>query len=323
MVYDKISIKITIILLFWRGVMKKSIFVVMIVFLGLMLSSCDYPEKSFQAMQRDLIPKEVTRDFQLERGVYAPFIWTSDNDALVINGNDVTVNQKEDDVVVNITATVNKRSETFEIIVLKIGSPLSSREKAEDITVYLNETYNEIDGGLLELPNQIDGIFIKYSLDLHQSSYGYKIEDDKTYLSSGFRASGASISISMSFHDDSEMKSENHVYRANLDLIAQPLTEDDPFLLAVQEINVNNYQFTSNLRYQFGIYDLKIGDIIEFGTNELFDANLQLNRDEYFLKIDTNKYEIIKNFREKTSELGRLAITIDGVSKTIFIWMYM
>jgi hypothetical protein len=303
--------------------MKKSIFVVMIVFLGLMLSSCDYPEKSFQAMQRDLIPKEVTRDFQLERGVYAPFIWTSDNDALVINGNDVTVNQKEDDVVVNITATVNKRSETFEIIVLKIGSPLSSREKAEDITVYLNETYNEIDGGLLELPNQIDGIFIKYSHDLLQSSYGYKIEDDKTYLSSGFRASGASISISMSFYDDSEMKSENHVYRANLDLIAQPLTEDDPFLLAVQEINVNNYQFTSNLRYQFGIYDLKIGDIIEFGTNELFDANLQLNRDEYFLKIDTNKYEIIKNFREKTSELGRLTITIDGVSKTIFIWMYM
>jgi hypothetical protein len=303
--------------------MKKSILVVMVLFLGLILSSCDYPEKSFQAMQRDLIPKEVTRDFQLERGVYAPFIWTSDNDALVINGNDVTVNQKEDDVVVNITATVNKRSETFEIIVLKIGSPLSSREKAEDITVYLNETYNEIDGGLLELPNQIDDVFINYNLDPLQSFYGYKIEDDKTYLSSSFRANGASISISMSFYDDSEMKIENQVYRANLDLIAQPLTEDDPFLIAVQEINVNNYQFTSNLRYQFGISNLKVGDIIEFGTSELFDANLQLNRDEYFLKIDTNKYEIIKNFREKTSELGRLTITIDGVSKTIFVWMHM
>jgi hypothetical protein len=303
--------------------MKKTIFVILIIFIVFMLSSCDYPEKSFQAMQRDLIPKEVTRDFQLERGVYAPFIWTSDNDALVINGNDVTVNQKEDDVVVNITATVNKRSETFEIIVLKIGSPLSSREKAEDITVYLNETYTEIDGGLLELPNQIDGIFIYYSLDLLQSSYGYKIEDDKTYLSSSFRASGASISISMSFYDDAEMKSENQVYRAYLDLIAQPLTEDDPFLLAVQEINVNNYPFTSNLRYQFGLSNLKVGDIIEFKTSELFDANLQLNRDEYFLKIDTNKYEIIKNFRENTSELGRLTLTIDGVSKTIFVHMYM
>ena len=30
--------------------------------------------------------------------------------------------------------------------------------------------------------------------------------------------------------------------------------------------------------------------------SESFDVNLQLNRDEYFLKIDTNKYEIIKEF---------------------------
>ena len=303
--------------------MKKTIFVVMIIILGLMLSSCDYPEKSFQAMQRDLIPKEVTRDFQLERGVYAPFIWTSDNDALVINGNDVTVNQKEDDVVVNITATVNKRSETFEIIVLKIGSPLSSREKAEDITVLLNETYNEIDGGLLELPNQIDGIFIKYSLDLFQSSYGYKIEDDKTYLSSSFRANGESIVISLSFYDDVEMKNDTLVYWSSLNLIALALNEDDPFLVAIQQININNYNFTSNLRYQFGISHLNVGDIIEFGTSESFDANLTMNNSEYFLKMDTNKYEIIKNFRDNISELGRLTITIDGVSKTIFIWMYM
>lgn len=303
--------------------MKKTIFVVMIVILGLMLSSCDYPEKSFQAMQKDLIPKEVTRDFQLERGVYAPFIWSSDNDALVINGNDVIVNQKEDDVVVNITATVNKRSETFEIIVLKIGSPLSSREKAEDITVYLNETYTEIDGGLLELPNQIDGIFIKYSLDLIQSSYGYKIEGDKTYLSSSFRANGESIVISLSFYDDVEMKNDTLVYWSSLNLIAQALNEDDPFLVAIQQININNYNFTSNLRYQFGISHLKVGDIIEFGTSESFDANLTMNNSEYFLKIDTNKYEIIKNFRDNISELGRLTITIDGVSKTIFIWMYM
>ena len=106
-------------------------------------------------------------------------------------------------------------------------------------------------------------------------------------------------------------------------MIAQPLKEDDPFLLAVQEINVKNYQFTSNLRYTIGISNLKVGDIIEFGTSESFDVNLQLNRNEYFIKIDTNKYEIIKDFRDKTYEQGRLTITIDGVSKTIFIQMYM
>jgi len=303
--------------------MKKTLFVTVLVFCVFILSSCDYPEKSFQALQRENIPKEVTRSFQLEKGVYAPFVWTSDSDAIVISGNEAIVNQKDEDVMVILTATVNKKSETFEIKVLKIGSPLSSREKSEDIAVYLNETYNEIDGGLLELPNEMNGIYIKYQLNLAQSSYGYKIDNQKTYLSSSFRASGEVISIPMSFYDDIEMATGSEVYGAYLGLIAQPLKEDDPFLLAVQEINVKNYQFTSNLRYTIGISNLKVGDIIEFGTSESFDVNIQLNRDEYFLKIDTNKYEIIKDFRDKTYEQGRLTITIDGVSKTIFIQMYM
>lgn len=304
-------------------IMKKILLVTIMVFFIIVLSSCDYPEKSFQALQRDNIPKEVTRDFQLERGVYAPFVWTSDSDAIIISGNDAIVNQKDEDVMVNLTATVNKRSETFEIKVLKIGSPLSSREKSEDIAVYLNETYTEIDGGLLELPNEMNGIYIKYQLNLAQSSYGYKIDNQKTYLSSSFRASGEVISIPMSFYDDIEMVTGSEVYGAYLGLIAQPLAEDDLFLLAVQEININDYQFTSNLRYQFGISNLKVGDIIEFGTSESFDANLQFNRDEYFIKIDTNKYEIIKDFRDRTYELGLLTVTIDGVSKSIFIRMYM
>lgn len=303
--------------------MKKILFITVLLFCVFILSSCDYPEKSFQALQRENIPKEVTRNFQLERGVYAPFVWTSDSDAIIINENEAIVNQKDQDVMVTLTATVNKKSETFEIKVLKMGSPLSSREKAEDIALYLNETYIEIDGGLLELPNEMNGIYIKYHLDLLQSSYGYKIDNEKTYISSSFRASGASISIALSFYDDIEMVTGSEVYGAYLGLIAQPLKEDDPFLLAVQEINVKNYQFTSNLRYTIGISNLKVGDIIEFGTSESFDVNLQLNRNEYFIKIDTNKYEIIKDFRDKTYEQGRLTITIDGVSKTIFIQMYM
>ena len=192
-----------------------------------------------------------------------------------------------------------------------------------NIAVYLNETYAEIDGGLLELPNEMNGIYIKYHLDLLQSFYGYKIDNQNTYLSSSFRASGSSISIAMSFYDDIEMMTGNEVYGAYLGLIAQPLAEDDPFLLAVQEINVNNYQFTSNLRYTIGISNLKVGDIIEFGRSESFDINLQLNRSEYFIKIDTNKYEIIKDFRDRTYELGRLTVIIDGISKTIFVHMYM
>ena len=42
--------------------MKKTLFVTVLVFCVFILSSCDYPEKSFQALQRENIPKEVTRN---------------------------------------------------------------------------------------------------------------------------------------------------------------------------------------------------------------------------------------------------------------------
>ncbi len=77
------------------------------------------------------------------------------------------------------------------------------------------------------------------------------------------------------------------------------------------------------MQYQVGITQLKVGDVIEFGNSESFDVKLHLNRDEYFLKLDENKYEIIKRFRDNISELAFLTITIDGVSKTVFVHMYM
>ncbi len=42
-----------------------------------------------------------------------------------------------------------------------------------------------------------------------------------------------------------------------------------------------------------------------------------------YLKNNENKYEIIKRFRDNISELAFLTITIDGVSKTVFVDMYM
>lgn len=302
---------------------RRMLYLTTIILFIFVLSSCDHPEKSFQAMNRDAIPNEVTRNFQLEIGVYAPFIWTSDHDAIVIRGNEAVVHQQVEDVIVNLTATIHQKSESFAIKVLKIGSPLSNREKAEDITIYLNDTFTEIDGDLLALPNEMNGIYIKYHLDLLQSTYGYKIDQENTYLSSSFRALGNSFTISMSFHTNQEMTDDHQVYQSYLTLVAKPLSEDDPFLLAVQEINIHNYPLTSNLKYQFGITNLKVGDVIEFGTSPSFEVNFTINRPEYFLKKASNQYEIIHDFRDKTSELGRITITIGGVSKTIFVHMHM
>nr|WIF87804.1 hypothetical protein QOL21_04675 [Acholeplasma laidlawii] len=100
--------------------MKKILFVTVLLFCVFILSSCDYPEKSFQALQRENIPKEVTRSFQLEKGVYAPFVWTSDSDAIVISGNEAIVNQKDEDVMVILTATVNKKVKPLKLKFLKL-----------------------------------------------------------------------------------------------------------------------------------------------------------------------------------------------------------
>ena len=134
--------------------MKKVSIITIIITLILTLVGCDFDEKSFQSLNRDEIPTEVTRDFVLPRGIYGKFIWESDNDALIIEGNNVTVNQKEEDTTVIITATVNQKSENFTIVVLKIDSDRSWREKGEDAIVQMRATYTEINDSNLKLPKQ-------------------------------------------------------------------------------------------------------------------------------------------------------------------------
>lgn len=112
------------------------------------------------------------------------------------------------------------------------------------------------------------------------------------------------------------------VYRSRLYLITERLDEDDKYLQAIKEVNINNYIFDSNNKYQILITDLKVGDIIHFGTSEEFQCELIINKQEYFNKIDTNKYEIIKSF-SKSSVLGKLIITIDNMPKTMYVYMYM
>src|SRR5690554_8216109 len=101
--------------------MKKIVVSILIFILSFVLAGCDYDEKSFQALNRDEIPTEVTRDFQLPKGIYGEFIWEGDRDALVIAGNKVTVNQKDEDIFVTLHATIKKNIDNFKVIVLKTG----------------------------------------------------------------------------------------------------------------------------------------------------------------------------------------------------------
>jgi hypothetical protein len=164
--------------------MKKYSFLIIFFLISFFLVSCDYPEKSFQALNRQEIPNEVTMDFELPIGIYAPFVWSSSHeDVLKINNqNQVTVTQQIEDVLVTITARINKRNEDFLITVLKIGSELTMLEKAR---IVLNDL--DLSKEVLlpfELPTIIDGIHLRYLANEYFSNY-YDIQvkkDDSTWF---------------------------------------------------------------------------------------------------------------------------------------------
>ena len=300
--------------------MKKSILLGILILMGFFLVSCDYPEKSFQALDRDNIPREVTRNFNLERGVYAPFVWSSDHEAIVIDGLNAVVVQQTEDVIVNLKATINETSETFQIKVLKIGSDLTYREQAEDVLLELKNLYNEIDGALLELPNEVNGIYIKYYLDLFQDKYGFYENNNKTYISSSFGANDDNVSIPLTFYSSESMSNESQIWDSYLPLKALKLENDNEYIHAIQAMNTKQYKFNQNRMYISGV---SVGDIIEFGEKEGVTYELRFNNPEYFEEITYNQYKVIKPFRENINELLRIVVTIDNMPKVVNVIISM
>ena len=300
--------------------MKKSILLGILILMGFFLVSCDYPEKSFQALDRDNIPREVTRNFNLERGVYAPFVWSSDHEAIVIDGLSAVVVQQTEDVIVNLKATINETSETFQIKVLKIGSDLTYREQAEDVLLELKNLYNEIDGALLELPNEVNGIYIKYYLDLFQDKYGFYENNNKTYISSSFGANDDNVSIPLTFYSSESMSNESQIWDSYLPLKALKLENDNEYIHAIQAMNTKQYKFNQNRMYISGV---SVGDIIEFGEKEGVTYELRFNNPEYFEEITYNQYKVIKPFRENINELLRIVVTIDNMPKVVNVIISM
>lgn len=298
--------------------MKRLLKVMIILITTFILVGCDFDEKSFQSLNRDEIPTEVTRDFVLPRGIYGRFIWESDNDALIIDGNNVTVNQKEEDITVVITATVNKKSESFTIIVLNKNSERSWREKGEDAIVEMRATYNEIDENNLKLPKQYEDLYIRYYLSEPNSEIGYYEDDENLYISSGFNASNNNITINISFYKDSDFNNiDNHVYHSYLTLYAKKLKADNIYLKTLEEININEYHKT----FKYNFY-LEVGDVIEFSDSENAHIELDFYNNKSLTKITKTKYQLTKPIEGMLYAKGYLTITIDNMPKSILITVY-
>lgn len=295
--------------------MKRMIVMVVLILLSFTLVSCDYPEKSFKALRRELIPTEVSRDFTLERGIYAPFIWTSNNDALVIDGTNVTVIQQEEDVLVTITATINQTSESFEILVLKIGTEKTWREKGEDAIAEMRLLYNEIDNNHLKLPKRFDDFYIEYNFDDISGLYGYYENEDCYYISSGYQADNNEIFLLVSFYIKIDANTPKHcVYRENLYFYVHRLSMNDPYMKTLNDVNINNYTKT----FKFNLF-LEVGDYIEFADHNKHDVKLSFRNYSSLKRISDTKYQLVKPIENVSYLKGYLIITIDNMPKKILI----
>lgn len=111
--------------------MKRLCLILYLTFFFMILTGCDYPEKSLQQLDSRTIPEEVTMDFKVIRGSYAPIIYESSHPDVLQPQDDYTikVNQQEEDVVVTLTARVKRKKRVFTVKVLKKGSEPTPREK--------------------------------------------------------------------------------------------------------------------------------------------------------------------------------------------------
>ncbi|MDY0276922.1 MAG: hypothetical protein RBQ97_02440 [Acholeplasma sp.] len=143
--------------------MRKFAIFVMTISLLVFLYGCDFPEKSLQALSTDDVPKEVTRDFTVPRGVYGLIIWESSNeDVLKPDQQHIYVYQQEKDISVTLTARVNKSTESFTVVVLKKGSSLTHLEKGND---YLDDlTFCEELSKEVLLDSFKDGYYFSYEI---------------------------------------------------------------------------------------------------------------------------------------------------------------
>lgn len=148
----------------------------LIIVITILLTGCDYSEKSLQALSERDIPKEVTMDFEVPRGIYGAIIYESSNDdVLKVSSYNIEVFQQEDDVEVTLTARVNSRLLNFRIKVLKIGSNPTPLEKVR--IAFSKLEFNEVVEEDFYLPAMIDGIEFFYTKPLDNRYLNYEINE--------------------------------------------------------------------------------------------------------------------------------------------------
>lgn len=296
--------------------MKKIIALLTLVFLSIFLYSCDYPEKSFVALRELDIPIEVTEDFVLPRGAVGKFIWTSNNESIVIDDLNAKVTQTNEDVLVILTATINQTSKTFEVLVLKTGG-VSVHDRAKASHETLSNNYHTLTNTPLLMPNILNDVYIKYENSFFSSYIGsYTTDDNNFYLANNFKEGIEGMYIIVYYYKDLECNIL--VYVEELYLTTEKMEESNEFNLALKELNINKYDYSNGV---IEIKNVKVNDYIEFNPNTNIDFIIYLNP-KIFKRITPSKFKIIKIPDNDKSLWLHLDITIGKMKNNIEIILY-
>lgn len=289
----------------------KKILLFTLTVLIVLLGGCDYPEKSFNALDRSKIPIEVTQDFTLQAGVYGKFVWTSNSELITIEGLTAKVTQTDEDVTVTLTATINQQKESFSIIVLKEGS-ITVYEKAETAFSYLEENFKILTNDITVMPKELESLYIKYS-NSHVFDYVglYVDTNDQTYLSNNFKYTSDELGIWVYFYKDQNYQTLVKTYQLNFHV--EQMTDDDPFMIALKQLNIHNYDYNNGT---ITIQNLKVKDLIEIKDTQDFNYLLTYNS-KYFKKNTNYQLTLIKALDDNYFGGPGIYITIGNMQKTV------
>lgn len=259
--------------------MKKILTLLLVFIATLTLVSCDYPEKSFNALDQDSFPSEVTKDFELPIGIYGKFIYTSSNEDVIKIENEhfAKVTQTNEDVLVTIEARINKKFVNYEIKVLKIGSmktPIEQKDvayKKLDLPTQINEPF--------ELVKQVDNIMFEYKVLNGNYITRFNKKDGSNWV----------VPYLINFHQEQEIEVKSYILNENESKV---LLSIDHHIFTIIPANPNNIYYKISQSFEGPLSPNRFGSYIEGYIDLPIETDLAENIELHWYSLDTAKIRI-------------------------------
>lgn len=294
----------------------KKVLIICLTILILTLGGCDYPEKDIKLLSEQEIPKVVTKDFILPYGRLGPITYTVSHPEVLVISNlyDVEVIQQDEDVVVIIEARVKEAFRTFEVKVLKKGSPLTFKEEVDLAIEELKASIPNTVRKEIQLPQELRGLSLDYRFASNSNSFMLVKKADKIiWLVPVLTAPAQDFftSIRVLINNETSEFLPNYYFKVNYQYDDQNLLAQEDVFLSL-EIDFKHYQRGTAMLYLFD------GESVDFnyqGEEENVNISLRLAADHGDEIVIRDKVLYVGNLSKNKNYGVIVTIDIDGISQ--------